>query len=80
MIFGLAGAMLTALCCFTPILAGLLGLVGLGAVTGYLDYVVLPALAGFLGLAAYSLFGRNREGGIKLLSWQRTGPGGEDVT
>ncbi|MGE3151963.1 MAG: mercury resistance system transport protein MerF [Nitrospiraceae bacterium] len=59
MTFGLTGAALTALCCFTPILVGLLGLVGLGAVTGYLDYVLLPALAAFLGLALYSLSRRN---------------------
>lgn len=61
MTFGLTGAALTALCCFTPILVGLLGLVGLGVVTGYLDYVLLPALTAFLGLALYSLFRRNRE-------------------
>ncbi len=61
MTFGLAGAAVTALCCFTPILVGLLGLVGLGAVTGYLDYVLLPALAAFLGLALYSLSRRNRD-------------------
>lgn len=60
---GLAGVALTAFCCFTPILAGLLGLVGLGAVTGYLDYVLLPALTGFLGLALYGLSRRNQEGG-----------------
>lgn len=61
MAFGLAGAAVTALCCFTPILVGLLGLVGLGAVTGYLDYVLLPALAAFLGLVLYSLSRRNRD-------------------
>lgn len=55
MTFGLAGAVLMAFCCFTPILVGLLGLVGLGAVTGYLDSVLLPALAGLLGLAQYGL-------------------------
>lgn len=59
--FGLGGAALTALCCFTPILAGSLGLIGLGAVTGYLDYVLLPALAGFIGLALYGLLRRSRE-------------------
>lgn len=62
MTVGLAGAALTALCCFTPILIGLLGLIGLGAVTGYLDFVLLPALAAFLGLALYALSRRNREG------------------
>ena len=61
MSFGLVGAAFTTLCCFTPILVGLLGLVGLGAATGYLDYVLLPALAGFLGLALYGVLRRNRE-------------------
>jgi hypothetical protein len=36
---------LVALCCFTPILVILLGVVGLSALTWYLDYVLLPALA-----------------------------------
>ncbi|MBP8153836.1 MAG: mercury resistance system transport protein MerF [Nitrospira sp.] len=51
---GLIGAGLVALCCLTPILVVLLGVVGLGAFTGYLDYVLLPALAVFLGLAVYA--------------------------
>lgn len=59
--FGLAGAALTALCCLTPIFVGLLGIVGLGAIIGYLDYVLLPALAGFLGLAFYGLSRRNQK-------------------
>lgn len=59
--FGLAGVILTALCCFTPILAGLLGIVWLGVAIGYLDSVLLPALAGFLGLALYGLSRRNQK-------------------
>lgn len=55
MTFGLGGAAFTALCCFTPILVGLLGLVGLGAVIGYLDYVLLPALVVFLGVTVYAV-------------------------
>ena len=51
---GLIGSGLVALCCLTPILVVLLGVVGLGAITGYLDYVLLPALAVFLGLALYA--------------------------
>lgn len=51
---GLIGSGLVALCCFTPILVLLLGMIGLGAITGYLDYVLLPALALFLGLAVYA--------------------------
>jgi hypothetical protein len=51
---GLIGSGVIALCCLTPILVLLLGVIGLGAITGYLDYVLLPALALFLGLAVYA--------------------------
>ena len=33
-----------ALCCFTPLLVITLGMVGVGFLTPYLDYVLLPAL------------------------------------
>ena len=56
------GALISALCCFTPVLYLLLGVVGLSALTGYIDYVVLPALAAFVALAAYELFHRRRAG------------------
>lgn len=52
---GVVGTVLAALCCFTPILAILLGVVGLSAVTGYLDYVLLPALVAFIGLTLYAV-------------------------
>lgn len=60
MTLSVAGAALTALCCFTPVLVGLLGLLGLGAATGYLDYILLPALTGFVGAALYGLLRRHR--------------------
>ena len=41
---GIVGAIIVALCCFTPILVVLLGVVGLSATVGYLDYVLMPAL------------------------------------
>ena len=40
----LAGTVLVALCCFTPILVILLGAVSLASLTPYLDFVLLPAL------------------------------------
>lgn len=46
------GTTLVALCCFTPVLVILLGVVSLSALTGYLDYVLLPALAIFIGLTS----------------------------
>ena len=42
---GNIGSAIAALCCFTPVLVVLLGIVGLSAAVGYLDYVLLPALA-----------------------------------
>jgi mercuric ion transport protein len=44
-----------ALCCFTPILVVLLGAVGLSAALGWLDYVLFPALAFFIGLTIYAV-------------------------
>ncbi len=59
---GLVGSAVAALCCFTPILVVLLGTVGLSAWLGWLDYVLFPALAGFLGLTAYALVRRRAAG------------------
>ena len=53
--FGIGGALIAALCCFTPILVVLLGVIGLGALTGYLDYVLLPALVIFVCITIYAL-------------------------
>ncbi len=44
MLAALAGTVLVALCCFTPILVILMGAVGLSFFTPYLDMVLLPAL------------------------------------
>lgn len=51
LIIGLAGGLVAALCCFTPLLVILLGVLGLSALTGYLDLVLWPALGLFLLLA-----------------------------
>lgn len=48
---GIVGTIVAALCCFTPVLVVLLGAVGLSAAIGYLDDVLLPALAIFAGIA-----------------------------
>ncbi|EAQ04590.1 hypothetical protein OB2597_04890 [Pseudooceanicola batsensis HTCC2597] len=58
--FGLIGTVVVALCCFTPILVILLGAVGLSAVLGWLDIVLLPALALFIGITLYALWRRQR--------------------
>jgi len=54
--FGLIGAVITALCCFTPVLIVLFAAVGLGWAVGYLDYVLFPALFIFLGIVAVSVW------------------------
>ncbi len=56
--FGLIGTVIVALCCFTPVLVILLGAVGLSALLGWLDYVLLPALAVFIGITLYALWRR----------------------
>lgn len=52
---GIAGAGIAAVCCFTPLLAVLLGAAGLSGWLGWLDYALLPALALFAGAALYAL-------------------------
>ncbi len=58
---GVVGALVAALCCFTPVLVVLLGAVGLSAAVGWLDVVLLPALAAFAAVAVYALL-RERRG------------------
>ena len=55
---GILGTVFAALCCFTPVLVILLGAVGLSALTGYLDYVLFPALGIFVLLTIYALWRR----------------------
>ena len=55
---GIVGAILTALCCFTPVLVFLFAALGLSALVGYLDFVLLPALAISLTAIVYALYRR----------------------
>lgn len=57
---GIIGTVVAALCCFTPILVVLAGAVGLSAIIGWLDFVLLPALVFFIGLTGYALYRRGR--------------------
>ncbi len=52
---GATGTVITAICCVTPVLALLLVAVGLSAWLGWIDYVLFPALAVFLGITIYAL-------------------------
>lgn len=58
---GIIGTVITALCCFTPVLVVLFGVVGLSAVVGYLDYVLFPALAVFVMITIYAVIRRARK-------------------
>jgi len=57
---GIVGTVIAALCCFTPVLVVLLGVAGLSAWLGWLDYVLLPALAFFVALTVYAVWRRQR--------------------
>lgn len=57
---GIVGTVIAALCCFTPLLVVLLGAVGLSAWLGWLDYVLLPALAFFVVLTVYAVWRRQQ--------------------
>ena len=51
---GIIGTIIAGICCFTPLLVVLFGAVGLSAAVGYLDLILLPLLAAFLGLTFYA--------------------------
>ena len=57
---GVIGTVIAALCCFTSVLVILLGVIGLAAVVGYLDFVLFPALAFFVLLTIYALWRRKQ--------------------
>ena len=57
---GIVGALIAAVCCFTPALVILLGAVGLSAVVVLLDYLLLPLLILFVGIAMYAVDKRKK--------------------
>ncbi len=57
---GIVGSVIVALCCVTPILVVAVSAIGLAAIVGWLDFVLFPALAFFLGLTAYALTRRRK--------------------
>jgi mercuric ion transport protein len=58
---GVAGSITALLCCFTPVVVILLAAVGLSAMIGWLDYILMPALAVFVGITVYALWRRRKE-------------------
>jgi len=57
---GIIGSIIAALCCFTPVLVLLFGALGLAALVGYLDLVLMPALLIFIGITAYAYFRKRK--------------------
>ena len=57
---GIIGTAIAAVCCFTPILVITLGVAGLSAWLGWLDYVLFPAMAVFLAVTAYGFYLRRK--------------------
>ena len=55
---GAVGALVTALCCFTPLLVWLLPAIGLSAWVAGLDGVLFPLLAVFLAVMLFGAVGR----------------------
>jgi mercuric ion transport protein len=55
---GAVGAVLAAICCATPLLAVVLGAVGLTGWLAHADYVIMPALLICLGLIGLRLYRR----------------------
>ncbi len=60
---GIGGSVVTALCCFTPLLPFVLTALGLTGLLGivYNDAVLLPLLAGFVILAGYALWRQKKQ-------------------
>ena len=57
---GIMGFLVSMLGCMTPVLVGLLAVLGVSGSMGWLDYVLLPAMAVFAGLTVYALIRRKR--------------------
>lgn len=52
---GITGTVISAVCCFTPVLVVTFAALGATAAVAYLDFVLFPALFGFAALTVYAL-------------------------
>jgi len=57
---GIVGFVLSMLCCVTPVLVVLLAAIGISGSMGWLDYVLLPAMAIFAALIVYAVIHKRR--------------------
>ena len=53
---GVIGSVITAICCFTPVLSIALSAVGLAALIGKLDLILLPLLVLFLAITGVAIW------------------------
>ena len=57
----IAGAAVMVVCCFTPALVVFLAAVGLSSIVGaWMDFILLPGMVFFLGLAIFALVLRSK--------------------
>jgi mercuric ion transport protein len=61
---GIIGFGVSMLGCVTPGLVALLAALGISGSMGWLDYILLPAMAIFAGLTGYALVCRSRRHGL----------------
>lgn len=62
--FGIAGVIISTLLCVTPALVMLFGALGVGWLSGYIDYIdymVIPILLIFVGITGYAYLASNRQ-------------------
>lgn len=57
---GVIGSVVSALCCFTPVLVWLLAGLGLASLVGALDVVLFPALVIFVFITGYAVWRRRK--------------------
>lgn len=64
---GIVGSAIAAVCCATPVLVIVFAALGLSAWVGWLDYVLIPALIGFVATTIYALWRRaaQKDGRLK---------------
>ncbi len=58
---GIIGTVIAAICCFTPVLVVIFVALGLSTLVGWLDYVLFPSLAVFIGITVYALIRSGKE-------------------
>ncbi len=73
---GIVGTVVAAVCCFTPALVVLFGVLGVSAWLGWIDYVLFPALGFFVLLTGYALY-RRKTRADAASSTQTEGSGAE---